>query len=94
MRDLAPATNPGLQPTTVFRAALGAAAGHERGRQARRRDRLAAVAGLADDDLGRLIGTFEALLHGPAEVGALTAELHAALRDLSPAGRAEGDDDA
>lgn len=93
MRDPAPDANAASQPLAVFRAALGAAATHERGRQARRRDRIAAVAGLSDADLGRLVVTFDALLRGPAEVAALTDALHAALRALSPeAVSTEGDD--
>jgi hypothetical protein len=84
MRDASPATPAPSRPLAVFRAALGAAATRERGRQARRRDRIAAVASLSDADLGRLVVTFDALLRGPADVAALTDELHAALRALSP----------
>jgi hypothetical protein len=91
MRDPAPAASAASQPLAVVRAALGAAATRERGRQARRRDRIAAVAGLSDDDLGRLVVAFDALLRGPGDVAALTDELHAALRALSPETVAEED---
>jgi hypothetical protein len=85
----------GAPAVSAFRAALGAAATRERGRKIQNPDKRAAVAGLSEDDLGRLIGKFEALLRGPADVGTLAADLHAALRALSPSGtEQEGDDDA
>ncbi|HLH26808.1 MAG TPA: hypothetical protein VK066_30145 [Chloroflexota bacterium] len=94
MGDLAPAASAGTQPTMVFGAELHAAAVQERARRVLKADKKAALAGLGDDDLGRLSETFEALLRGPADVGALAAELEAALRALSPAAALEGEGDA
>ncbi|HEY7066378.1 MAG TPA: hypothetical protein VII06_33200 [Chloroflexota bacterium] len=82
----------GAQVTSAFRTALGAAAAQERTRQARRRDRVAALASLTIDDLGHLVTTFDVLVRGPASVDGLTAALHAALRELCPETREEGDD--
>ena len=56
-----------------------------------RADKKAALASLRDDDLGRLIAAFDALLRGPADVVALADELHAALRALSPEPASEED---
>ncbi|HZS00564.1 MAG TPA: hypothetical protein VFE37_17745 [Chloroflexota bacterium] len=93
MRDSIPG-NIAARPTAVFRAALGEAAERERGRKMLRGEKRAAVAGLRDEDLGQLITTFDALLRGASDVTALTAELHAALRALSPAPTDREDDDA
>jgi hypothetical protein len=84
----------GGQPTTVFRRELGAAATAERARKLLKAEKKAAVAGLTDDDLGELVAAFDALLHGPADVGALTTELYDSLRALSPHAAMEEDADA
>ena len=73
-----------LQPVAVFRSALMAAAAKERAGRARRAERVAAIRDLGDDDLARLVEHFAGLLRAPADVGALTAALHAELRALSP----------
>jgi hypothetical protein len=73
-----------LQPVTAFRSALLAAAVKERAGRARRAERVTAVRGLDDGDLARLVDCFADLLRAPADVGALTAALHAELRALSP----------
>ena len=87
-------TSGGPQPVTVFAAALADAAAKERGSRTRRPDRIEALAGLTASDLGHLSETFAALLHGPADVGALTDELHAVLQAMSPEAPSEEARDA
>jgi hypothetical protein len=89
-----PAHGAGAQPTTVFRRELGAAAAAERARKLLKADKKTAVAGLSDDDLGELVATFDALLHGPADASTLTTELYGALSAMSPHASIEGGDDA
>jgi hypothetical protein len=73
----------------AFRAALVAAIAKERGSRARRPERVTAVASLTDADRDRLAETFELLLGGPHELGALVDDLHGQLRRLSPPAMAE-----
>jgi hypothetical protein len=84
MLDSVPADSAGAQPIAIFRRELGTAAARERARKVLRADKKAALASLADDDLGRLIAAFDTLLCGPSDVTALAEELHATLRALSP----------
>jgi len=72
------------QPAAIFRAALAAAAAKERSGRARRPDRIQAIAGLTDGDLGSLVAEFERLLRTSADANAMAASLRARLHALSP----------
>jgi hypothetical protein len=73
-----------LQPVMVFRSALAEAAAKERASRPRRRDRIEAIATLTDRDLVSLTEQFDTLLRASADASELAADLHAALRALSP----------
>lgn len=84
MSDLSRGAASAPQPLPLFRAALATAAAQERAARTRRPERAAALQSLTDTDLARLAEHFEALLQGPPEIAALAAQLHDALRALSP----------
>jgi hypothetical protein len=72
------------RPVAVFRVALAEAAAKERSVRSRRPDRVQAVAGLTDGDLGGLAAEFERLLRMSADANAMAVSLRATLHTLSP----------
>jgi hypothetical protein len=72
------------RPAAIFRAALAEAAAKERAVRARRPDRIQAIAGLTDSDLGNLAAEFERLLRTSSDATAMAASLRARLDTLGP----------